>query len=89
MKDRDERSRGIVTVITDDFDIIKPTAPFRLGKREALRKRNRSDSSGNSLAKTDPSRCEYKKNNLTKSSYRHPVVSTVIGIKSIGSGRFK
>ena len=89
MKDRDERSRGIATHIPDDFVIIKPTVPFRLAKHEARRKQNWSDSSGNSLAKADASRCECKKNNLIKSSYSRPVVSTVRGMKAIGSGRFK
>ena len=60
MKDRDERSRGIATRIADAFVIIKPTTPFRLAKHEALRKRNCSDSSGNSPVKTDVSWCEYK-----------------------------
>ncbi len=57
MKDRDERSRGIVTRIADVLDIIKPTTNFRLGKHEveSLRKRNWSDSSGNSLDKADDS----------------------------------
>ncbi len=53
MEDRDERSRVIVTWITDDFVIMKPTVSFRLAKHEALRKRNCSDSSGNSIAKAD------------------------------------
>ena len=53
MKDRDDRSRGIATCIVEAFTIIKPTAPFRLAKHEALRKRNCSDSSGNSIAKAD------------------------------------
>ena len=77
MKDRDDRSRGIDTLIVDDFVIIKPTVPFRLTKHEAPRKRNLPDSSGKSLVKTDALRCEFKKINLIKSSYRHPVVSTV------------
>ena len=89
MKDRDERSRGIPTHIADVFVIIKPTATFRLAKHEALRKRNRSDSSDNSLDKADASRDECKKNNLINSSYRRPVVSTGTGRKAIGSGRFK
>ncbi len=89
MKGRDERSRGITTHIIDDFTIIKPTGTFRLEKHEALRKRERSDSSDNLLAKVDASRCECKKSNLITSSYSHPVVSTAIGRKSIGSGRFK
>ena len=56
MKDRDERSRGIEICIAEVFDIIKPTVPFKLVKHEALRKRNWSDSSDNSLAKADVSR---------------------------------
>ena len=31
MEDREERSKGIEILIVDDFDIIKPTAPFKLG----------------------------------------------------------
>ena len=89
MKDRDERSRGIVKSIVVVFAIIKPTVPFRLAKHEALRKRNYSDSSDNSLKKADASRCECKKSNLIKSSYKRPVVSTASGMKTIGSGRFK
>jgi hypothetical protein len=42
--------------IADAFAIIKPTTPLRLAKHEARRKRNWSDSSGNSLAKADASR---------------------------------
>ena len=53
MKDRDERSRGIEIRIADAFVIIKPTSPFKLAKHEFLRKRNWSDSSTNSLVKTD------------------------------------
>ena len=56
MKDRDERSREIVTRVADDFDIIKPTGPFRLVKHEDLRKRNWSNSSGNSFVNVDTSR---------------------------------
>ena len=56
MKDRDERSRGIVTRMTDAFTIIKPTTPFRLVKHEGLRKRNWSDSSVNSSVNGDVSR---------------------------------
>ena len=55
-QDRDERSNGIEIRIADAFAIIKPTAPLRLAKHEARRKRNWSDSSGNSLAKADDSR---------------------------------
>jgi hypothetical protein len=56
MKDRDERSRGIEILIFDVLTIIKPTTPLKLAKHEARRKRNWSDSSGNSFAKTDASR---------------------------------
>ena len=56
MEDREERSKGIEILITDAFDIIKPTVPFKLAKHEALRKRNWSDSSGNSLSEVDDSR---------------------------------
>ena len=75
----DEKSRGIDTYIVDVFVMIKPTAPFRLGKHETLRKRNWSDSVDNSFPMTDDSRCEYKKINLIKSSYKRPVVSQELG----------
>ena len=35
MNDRDERSRGIEIHIVDVFDMIKPTAPFKLAKHTA------------------------------------------------------
>ena len=38
------------------FVSIRPTTPFKLAKHEARRKRNWSDSSGNSLVKADVSR---------------------------------
>ena len=88
MNDRDERSRGIEIHTTDVFTMIKPTSPLKLVKHEALRKRNWSDSSVTSLVKTDPSRGVSKKSKRTKSSYSRPVVSTVKGMKTIGSGRF-
>ena len=50
MEGREERSKGIEIRIADAFVIIKPTAPFKFAKHEARRKRNWSDSSGNSLA---------------------------------------
>ena len=56
MEDREERSKGIEIRIADPFAIIKTTKPFKLAKHEAQRKRNWSDSSGNSLAKADASR---------------------------------
>jgi hypothetical protein len=48
MKDRVDKSMGIVTRIAEDLARIKPTDPLRSGKREAHKKRNCSDSSGNS-----------------------------------------
>ena len=56
MEDQEERSKGIEIRIADAFAIIKPTALFKFAKHEARRKRNWSDSSGNSLAKADASR---------------------------------
>ena len=53
MEGREERSKEIEIRIADAFTIIKPTAPFKLAKHEARRKRNWSDSSGNSFAKAD------------------------------------
>jgi hypothetical protein len=32
-KDREERSRGVETLITESLDKIKPTEPFRLDKK--------------------------------------------------------
>ena len=51
MEDRDERSRGIEIHIPDVFAIIKPTTSFKLASHKARRKRNWSDSSGNSFAR--------------------------------------
>ncbi len=59
MEDREERSKGIEIRIADAFAIIKPTAPFRLAKHEARRKRNWSDSYDNSLVKSDASRIDH------------------------------
>ena len=56
MEHREGRSKGIEIRLADDFIIIKPTVPFKFAKHEARRKQNWSDSSGNSLAKSDPSR---------------------------------
>ena len=44
MKDRVDKSMGIVTHITDVLATIKPTDPLRLAKREDHKKRNYSDS---------------------------------------------
>jgi hypothetical protein len=57
MKDRVDKSMGIVTHIAEALPRIKPTDPLRLAKREARKKRNCSDSSGNSPAKILASRC--------------------------------
>ncbi len=64
--------------VRDAFDIIKPTTPFKLAKHEARRKWNWSDSSDNSLVKADGSWWECKNNRRINSSYKRPVVSTVI-----------
>ena len=53
MEDREYRSKGFEIHITDVFVIIKPTTPFKFAKHESRRKRNWSDSSGDSLAEAD------------------------------------
>jgi hypothetical protein len=68
MKDLVDKSMGIVTRIAEALARIKPTEPLRLDKREARKKRNCSDSSGNSPVKILASRCECKKNSRAKSS---------------------
>ncbi len=68
MKDRVEKSIGLVTYITEVLAKIKPTESLRLVKCEAHKKRNCSDSSGNSPAKILASRCACKKNRRVKSS---------------------
>jgi hypothetical protein len=68
MKDHVDKSMGIVTRITKVFPRIKPTEPLRLAKREARKKRNCSDSSGNSPAKILASLCACKKSSRAKSS---------------------
>ena len=62
----------------------RPTAPFKLAKHKVVRKRNWSDSSGNSLVKTDASRRGCQNMRRINSSYKRPVVSTVTGMKPIG-----
>jgi hypothetical protein len=47
MKDRVDKSMGMVTLIAEAFAKLKPTEPFRLAKRAARKNRNCSDSSGN------------------------------------------
>ena len=56
IKDRVDNSMGIVTRIAEDLTRIKPTESLRLVKREDHKKRNCSDSSGNSPAKILASR---------------------------------
>jgi hypothetical protein len=68
MKDRVDKSMGIVTRIIEGLVRIKPTESLRLVKREARKKRNCSDSSGNSPAKILASRCGCKKSIRTKSA---------------------
>ena len=68
MKDRVDKSMGIVTRIAEALARIKPTEPLRLAKREAHKKRNCSDSSGNSPVKILASRYAWKKISRVKSS---------------------
>jgi hypothetical protein len=68
MKNLVDKSMGIVTRIAEVLARIKPTEPLRLDKREARKKRNCSDSSGNSPVKILVSRCVCKKISRTKSS---------------------
>jgi hypothetical protein len=68
MKDLVNKSMGIVTHIAETLARIKPTEPLRLAKREPHKKRNCSDSSGNSPAKILASRCVCKKISRAKSS---------------------
>ena len=66
MNGRVDKSMGIVTLIARLVK-LKPTEPLRLAKHAARRKRNLSDSSGNSPAKAIASRCACKKSKRTKS----------------------
>ena len=68
MKGLVDKSMGIVTHITEALARIKPTESLRLDKREVRKKRNYSDSSGNSPAKILASRCACKKSSRAKSS---------------------
>jgi hypothetical protein len=56
MKGHVDKSMGIVTHITEVLVRINPTDPLRLANRETHKKRNWSDSSGNSPAKVLVSR---------------------------------
>ena len=86
MKDYVDKSMGIVTRISEALVRIKPTDPLRVAKGEARKKRNCSDSSGNSPVKMLASRCACKKSIRVKSSQTRPEVFTVIGRKTMGSG---
>jgi hypothetical protein len=68
MKDLVDKSMGIVTHIAEALARIKPTEPLRLDKRESQKKRNCSDSSGNSPVKILASRCACKKSSRATSS---------------------
>jgi hypothetical protein len=68
MKDRVDKSMGIVTHIAEDLTRIKSTDPLRLAKREARKKRNWPDSLDNSPAKILVSRYVCKKSSRVKSS---------------------
>jgi hypothetical protein len=68
MKGRVDKSMGIVTRIAEALAKIKPTETSRLANRESRKKRNCSDSSGNSPVKILTSRCACKKISRAKSS---------------------
>jgi hypothetical protein len=51
MKGHVDKSMGIVTRMAEVLGRIRPTESLRLAKREACKKRNCSDSSGNSPSK--------------------------------------
>jgi hypothetical protein len=68
MKDRVDKSSGIVTLIGESLVKIKPTVPLRFVKCETLKKRNCSDSSGISPVKILAVRFTCKKIRRTKSS---------------------
>ena len=82
MKDREDKTRGIVSLIGEDLTKNKPTETWRLGKQTTRRKRNWSDSSGNSPTKSLNS-C--KKTKHRKSSYKRPEVFTATVMNTIGS----
>ncbi len=67
MKGLVDKSMGIVSRITEALARIKPTDPLRLDKRDARKKRNYSDSSGNCPTKILASRCTCKKSSRAKS----------------------
>jgi hypothetical protein len=87
IKDRDDRSSGIEIRIADDLDKINPTDPLILAKQAVRRNLNCSDSSGNSLTRTEVSRWASRNSRRLKSSEIRPAVSTPTGMKAMGSGR--
>ena len=87
MKGRVDKSMGIVTLIPEVLTRIKPTETLRLTKREVRKKRNSSDSSGNSPANILASRCTYKKNSRVNSSQTRPEVLTATGRKTMDGVR--
>jgi hypothetical protein len=68
MKGLVEKSMGIVTRIAEALTRIKSTEPLRLDKCETHKKRNCSDSSGNSPDIILDSRCMCEKSSRAKSS---------------------
>ena len=76
---------GIVTLITEVLTKIRPKETLRLVTGSVCKKRNCSDSSGNSPAKILASRCACKKSRRVKSSYTRPEVFTETGRKTMGS----
>jgi hypothetical protein len=69
MKDHHvDKSKGIVTLIAEVLVKIKHTESLRLTKLEFRKKRNCSDSLGNSPVKILTSRCVCKKGNRVNSS---------------------
>ena len=70
MKDRVDKSMGIVTRITETLAKIKPTETLRLTKCEVRKKRKCSESSGNSPVKILASRCVCKRKAAVQSPHR-------------------
>jgi hypothetical protein len=71
MKDHVHKSMGLVTRIAEALARIQPTEPLRLAKREARKKRNCSDSSGNSPVKILASRYTRVRKSVVHSPHRH------------------
>jgi len=83
MKDRVDKSRGIIALIGEGLAKVKPTDSLWLPKETVRRKRNWSDSNcpDNALA----SRWAWKKRKRKNSSYKRPEVFTATGMNTIGS----